>query len=304
MVGTGNVGTAAAYALFNQGLASEILLLDQDERRAKGEAMDLMHGQLLVGRVTCRAVDYSEMGDAQVVVLAAGALVGAMVGAPHAREALGQVDVLKVVRVEVLGTRFLEPYEVVRAAGLHRDASIVDDADGWRAGVLTLAMVDEVRIRRTPPRTVSIEVVERRPVALVAAGTLRPVDARGRLLELESAGAVLDLPIISGVTVDGPALAEGPSRDAVETVVALLRHTPELAERVSQLELRDGALRVALRDTPARAALPALASELQLTQLRVTVADLTARGELDRVGLIDVRFRDQVVVSFLDRSVS
>jgi len=73
IVGTGNVGTAAAYALFNQGLASELLLLDKDARRAEGEAMDLMHGQLLAGRVTCRAVDYPEMSNAQVIILAAGA---------------------------------------------------------------------------------------------------------------------------------------------------------------------------------------------------------------------------------------
>jgi L-lactate dehydrogenase len=73
IVGTGNVGTAAAYALFNQGLASKLLLVDKDERRAEGEAMDLMHGQFLVGRITCRAVDYPAMSDAQVIVLAAGA---------------------------------------------------------------------------------------------------------------------------------------------------------------------------------------------------------------------------------------
>jgi L-lactate dehydrogenase len=72
IVGTGNVGVAAAYALYNQGLASEILLLDQDARRAEGEAMDLMHGQLLVGRVECRAVDYPALSDAQVIVLSAG----------------------------------------------------------------------------------------------------------------------------------------------------------------------------------------------------------------------------------------
>lgn len=73
IVGTGNVGTAAAYAIFNQGLASEILLLDRDTRRAEGEAMDLMHGQQLVGRITCRAVDYPAMSDAQIIVLSAGA---------------------------------------------------------------------------------------------------------------------------------------------------------------------------------------------------------------------------------------
>jgi len=73
IVGTGNVGTAAAYALFNQGLAPELLLLDADARKAEGEAMDLMHGQMLVGRVTSRPVDYPAMADAQVIVLSAGA---------------------------------------------------------------------------------------------------------------------------------------------------------------------------------------------------------------------------------------
>jgi L-lactate dehydrogenase len=73
IVGTGNVGTAAAYAIFNQGLASEILLLDKDSRRAEGEAMDLMHGQQLVGRITCRAVEYPALSSAQIIVLTAGA---------------------------------------------------------------------------------------------------------------------------------------------------------------------------------------------------------------------------------------
>ncbi len=73
IVGVGNVGTAAAYAMFNQSLASEILLLDQDSRRAEGEAMDLMHGQQLVGGITCRAVEYPALSNAQIIVLSAGA---------------------------------------------------------------------------------------------------------------------------------------------------------------------------------------------------------------------------------------
>jgi L-lactate dehydrogenase len=73
IVGAGHVGTAGAYAIYNQGLASEILLVDKDEEKAQGEAMDLMHGQLLVGRVSCRAVGYEALSDAQVIVLSAGA---------------------------------------------------------------------------------------------------------------------------------------------------------------------------------------------------------------------------------------
>jgi L-lactate dehydrogenase len=72
IVGTGNVGVAAAYALFNRRVASEIVLIDKDHRRAEGEAMDLMHGQSLVGPVTVRAGSYEDLGDAQVVILSAG----------------------------------------------------------------------------------------------------------------------------------------------------------------------------------------------------------------------------------------
>ena len=73
IVGTGNVGAAAAYALFIQGIASEIVLIDLDRRRAEGEAMDLMHGQALAGSVTVHAGDYEDLRGAQVVVVTAGA---------------------------------------------------------------------------------------------------------------------------------------------------------------------------------------------------------------------------------------
>jgi len=72
IIGTGNVGVAAAYALFNQRIASEIILVDLNQEKAEGEAMDLMHGQLLVGNVKVRAGTYEDLKDTQVVVVTAG----------------------------------------------------------------------------------------------------------------------------------------------------------------------------------------------------------------------------------------
>ncbi|MDR8391299.1 L-lactate dehydrogenase [Aliifodinibius sp. S!AR15-10] len=72
IIGTGNVGVAAAYAMFNQRTVSEIILVDLNKERAEGEAMDLMHGQLLVGNVTVRAGGYEDLQDTQVVVVTAG----------------------------------------------------------------------------------------------------------------------------------------------------------------------------------------------------------------------------------------
>ena len=73
IIGTGNVGVAAAYALFARSVASEIVLVDKNESRAEGEAMDLMHGQALAGSVMVRAGGYEDLAPAQVIVLSAGA---------------------------------------------------------------------------------------------------------------------------------------------------------------------------------------------------------------------------------------
>ncbi len=72
IVGTGNVGVAAAYAIFLLGLASEIILIDKNAKRAEGEAMDLMHGQAFAGSMTVRAGDYGDLSSALVVIITAG----------------------------------------------------------------------------------------------------------------------------------------------------------------------------------------------------------------------------------------
>lgn len=71
--GAGAVGASAAYALMISGLASEIVLVDVNARRAEGEAMDLMHGAAFVRPVTVRAGGYADCAGAQIVIITAGA---------------------------------------------------------------------------------------------------------------------------------------------------------------------------------------------------------------------------------------
>ena len=44
VVGAGNVGEAIAYTLMLRRQASEIVLVDLNEERAKGSALDIAHG--------------------------------------------------------------------------------------------------------------------------------------------------------------------------------------------------------------------------------------------------------------------
>lgn len=71
--GAGAVGASAAYALMISGLASEIVLVDVNERKAEGEAMDLTQGAPFVRPVTVRHGTYADCAGSQIVVITAGA---------------------------------------------------------------------------------------------------------------------------------------------------------------------------------------------------------------------------------------
>lgn len=72
IIGVGHVGMAAASALFHASLVSRLTLVDLDARRAEGEAMDLMHGQALVGACDVRSGRAADLAGAAVVVVCAG----------------------------------------------------------------------------------------------------------------------------------------------------------------------------------------------------------------------------------------
>src|SRR3954466_2738135 len=73
IVGTGAVGSTFAFALLLSGLASEIVLSDANERRAEGEAMDLMHAVPFARTARVWAGPVEACQGATVTVIAAGA---------------------------------------------------------------------------------------------------------------------------------------------------------------------------------------------------------------------------------------
>lgn len=74
LIGAGAVGIAYAYALVNQGIADELVLLDTDENRTRGEVTDLNHCEAWApSPITVTHGGYEECRDAAIVVLCAGA---------------------------------------------------------------------------------------------------------------------------------------------------------------------------------------------------------------------------------------
>ena len=75
LVGCGNVGMAYAYALVNQKVyVDELVLIDVNKDKCEGEAMDLNHCMAYSpSRIKVRVGDYPDCRDAKIVVIAAGA---------------------------------------------------------------------------------------------------------------------------------------------------------------------------------------------------------------------------------------
>ncbi|MCV9885664.1 L-lactate dehydrogenase [Metabacillus halosaccharovorans] len=74
LVGTGAVGSSYAYALMNQGVSDEIVLVDLNENKAKGDVMDLDHGIVYApNAMNIKFGSYEECKDAALVVICAGA---------------------------------------------------------------------------------------------------------------------------------------------------------------------------------------------------------------------------------------
>jgi L-lactate dehydrogenase len=74
LVGSGAVGASYAFALLNQGIPGELVIIDVNKDKAEGDAMDLNHGlPFAASHLKIRSGDYSECKDADIVVLTAGA---------------------------------------------------------------------------------------------------------------------------------------------------------------------------------------------------------------------------------------
>lgn len=72
IVGSGRVGSTAAYALIMRGIGGHIVMVDYDPKRALAEANDLLHAVPFAHPLRVTSGDYPELADARAVIIAAG----------------------------------------------------------------------------------------------------------------------------------------------------------------------------------------------------------------------------------------
>ncbi len=73
IIGSGMVGATSAFAIMMRKAASNIVLIDANEKRAIAEVQDIMHAVPFAAATDVSAGNYSDLKDAKIVIIAAGA---------------------------------------------------------------------------------------------------------------------------------------------------------------------------------------------------------------------------------------
>ncbi len=72
IIGSGAVGSTAAYSLVMRGIGREIVLVDRNTARAQAEADDISHAVPFAHPLNVRAGDYPDLIGSSVVIITAG----------------------------------------------------------------------------------------------------------------------------------------------------------------------------------------------------------------------------------------
>jgi cell division protein FtsQ len=154
-------------------------------------------------------------------------------------------EALTVTHITVDGNSRMSKGEVLALLdGLHGANLLLADLDDWREKLLRSPWVAEASIRRVFPGSVNVAIAERQPLGIGRINDgLYLVDQRATVIDEYGPNyAELDLPLIDGLASagshDGLLIDESRARLA-GLMLAELQRRPDLAKRVSQIDVTD-----------------------------------------------------------------
>ncbi|MCI6798694.1 MAG: L-lactate dehydrogenase [Spirochaetia bacterium] len=108
IIGAGHVGSHGGYSLISQGLVEELVYIDVDKEKAVAQALDLQDSSTYLGRrVKVYAGNYSDIKDADILIVAAGPLPDMAAGQTDRQQTLGAtVAILKDIIPQIKASGF------------------------------------------------------------------------------------------------------------------------------------------------------------------------------------------------------
>ena len=100
VIGSGNVGSTIAYTLTIMGIASEIVMIDVNEEKSLGEALDIRQGVSFCSPASVYAGSYADATDSDIVVITSG--MARKPGQSRLDLAQANVDIIKSIADKIV----------------------------------------------------------------------------------------------------------------------------------------------------------------------------------------------------------
>jgi cell division protein FtsQ len=209
--------------------------------------------------------------------------------------AAGRAPELAVSRIIVEGNERLAEGEILDALGLHPGSNILSlDLETLKQQMLLSTWVKDVELTRVLPATLTLKVVERRPLGIAVMEQLYLIDGDGVLLDEMGPGyRELTLPLVRGL-VDEQGQVVLRRRQVAGRVLSALASDRRLEEAVSEIDLSAGedSIRISLRRPP----LTFVVEEVDFSKRLAELVPLSEeiRNIFPSVDAVDLRFRGRV----------
>jgi cell division protein FtsQ len=246
---------------------------------------------------------FSRKRAAAIAVAAAVAAAVLLVAAFHAFERVMSAEALTVTRITVSGNARLSRGEVLGLLdGLAGRHMLLVSLDEWRQKVLASPWVEDAALRRVLPGTIDVVIAERAPMGIGRmAGALYLLDQHGGIIdEFGPNHAEFDLPLIDGlamrkVSPDGVPVVDEERAALAARVLSSLQGRPELAGRVSEIDVTDA--RDAVVTLKNDTALVRIGDD-QFAERLQSYLDLVGalREKVPQIDYVDLRFGERVYV--------
>lgn len=240
--------------------------------------------------------------------VAHAAVVGAFLfyACYRAAELALSAEALTVTRITVSGNARMSRGEVLLLLdGLRGKNMVLVNLEGWRQKLMASPWVADAAIRRVLPGTVDVLISERQPVGIARLGSdLYLIDHDGFIIdEFGPNYAQFDLPIIDGLAAapqEGGPLVDGSRAELVTRLLASLQARPDLAKRISQIDVSD--LRDAVVILEGDTALVRVGDD-QFAERLQSYLDLAPalRERVPDIDYVDLRFGERVYVRPAER---
>lgn len=209
----------------------------------------------------------------------------------------------RIESISVDGTNLLTRDDVVQLAGIPLLAGMEEiNLAEVRNRILRNSLVEDVVVSRQLPVSIKIEVTEREPIAVANGNPNLYIDRHGVLVLFDKAGAVLDVPLVSGIPAaklprPGGRIGEPAIGEVLSILHSARLMNDDLLRSISELQIRpDGEIILYATEGGVPIIFGKGEAPDKLGRLLLFWKEVMRDKNAGALQYIDLRFHDQVVV--------